>query len=81
MEDSLLLEGNGYYCHCSVFEVKPGAWEASVLFERKSDHATGKTLIDGKRHKLSATLASRDEAMQAVSKYALDHAARDDTGL
>lgn len=26
MEDSLLLEGNGYYCHCSVFEVKPGAW-------------------------------------------------------
>ncbi len=81
MSGYTFFDENAYYCFCEAFEESPGVWKASVRFERKSDHTAQKTLIDAKVHKIVATFASREAAMDAASEFALDHAKRDDTGF
>jgi len=81
MSGYTFLDEGGFFCFCEAHDDGQGGWRASVRFERKSDHTAQKTKIPGMTHKITATFNSRDEAMSAACDYALDHAARGDTGL
>jgi hypothetical protein len=62
-----------------VFESSPGQWEASVLFELKSD--LSKTFVHAMRHKIPQKFASRDDATHAAVVYAVERAKSGDVGL
>lgn len=79
MSDSVFAEEGEFFTFSTVFEKEPGVFEASVLFERKSDHVG--TLVPAMRHKLQATFGDRNDAMQAALQYARDHAKRGDVGF
>ena len=77
--ETVFAEEGDYITFSTVFERDPGIYEASVLFERKIDHA--RTLVPAIRHKISATFLSRDEAMQTALRYARDSARSGEVGL
>jgi hypothetical protein len=79
MTDCTVFEEGGYVGHCTVFECSPGQWEASVLFELKSDLA--RTFVQAMRHKIPQKFASRDDAMQTAVTYAIERARNGDVGL
>ncbi|WP_186270068.1 hypothetical protein [Burkholderia gladioli] len=79
MLDSVFSEEGEFFTFSTVLERDPGVYEASVLFERKSDHV--RSLVPAMRHKLTETFSDRDVAMQAALQYAHDHAHSGDVGL
>ncbi|MBY4692780.1 hypothetical protein K6W21_01585 [Burkholderia latens] len=79
MSDSVFSEEGEFFTFSTVLEREPGLYEASVLFERKSDHV--RTLVPAMRHKLTERFNDRDVAMQAALQYAHDRAYSGDVGF
>ncbi len=79
MADCTVVEENGYVGHCTAFQSAPGQWEASVLFEIKSDLT--KTFVQATRHKIAQKFTSCDDAMHAAVVYAVERANNGDVGL
>ncbi|WP_206998867.1 hypothetical protein [Trinickia mobilis] len=79
MTHCTVIEEGGYIGHCTASESAPGVWEASVLFERKSD--LSHTFVNAMRHKIPKKFESRDEAMRAAVAYATERAQTGDVGL
>jgi hypothetical protein len=77
--DTVFSEEGAFFTFSTVFERDPGIYEASVLFERKSDHVH--TRVPAIRHKLPATFISREEAMQTALRYARDSARSGEVGF
>ena len=81
MANHLFLEEGEYYCFCEVSEEMDGRFVGWVTFERRADHAAKRERIEAMRHRVTQSVADRDEAMAAASRYAIEHARHDDTGL
>ena len=79
MTTCTVIEEGEYVGHCTVSESAPGVWEASVLFERRSDLAH--TFVHAMRHKIPKKFSSRDDAMHTVVVYAVERAQTGDVGL
>jgi hypothetical protein len=79
MSDAVFSEEGDYFTFSRVFEKEPGLFEASILFERKSDHVHVR--VPAMRHKLTTTFSDRNEAMQAALNYAREHAKSKDVGV
>ncbi len=79
MSSHVWVEEGEYYCHCTVWKTKSGTWEASVLFERRIDHAN--EFVPGLRHKIKASFSSEDEAMTEAIAYAKACVENTKTGL
>lgn len=71
-------EGNFFY-FCDATPTVNGRWEASVLFERKSDHT--KSRVPGLRHKIPDDFATSKEALNVAYHYGAERAGKDETGL
>lgn len=79
MSNHAWIEEGEYHCHCTVWKSKSGAWEASVLFERRIDHAN--EFVPGLRHRIKATFNSAEEAMNEAIAYAKACVENTKTGL
>lgn len=81
MSHDVFFEQNGYAISCFTHQREDGQWIAWALFERLKDFTEMKTKIPGMRHNISAEFQSREEAVDAISSYALKTASNGDVGL
>jgi hypothetical protein len=70
LNQDLFLELRAYYAFVYATEETAGEWHSWVAFDRKVDHAAGKTQIASMRHLLKDTFASEHEAVQAGAAFA-----------
>ena len=81
MANDLFFKEEGFYIRVDATEEPQGTWAASATFERVSDYAEMKELIQGMRHRIKASFASKDEAVAAAAVFARNKAKAGETGL